>query len=333
MKIVIDDAIPFIREAIGLITPDATYLRGSSIAPQDVRDADALIVRTRTRCGRQLLEGSSVRFVGTATIGTDHLDTEWMENNGITWANCPGCNAGSVAQYVETSMLRFQMELPGVRLEGMTAGIVGLGHVGAKVKEALERLGMRTIVNDPPKAPLGAVGLEEMAREADVISFHVPLTRSGPHPTWHLAGRDFFRTIGKRTPIIINTSRGGVVDEAALLEAMNEGRIGGAIIDTWEGEPNINLELLDKAFIATPHIAGYSADGKVTADNMIIEALCHHFGIKRPPAIPFPNIEIRKDAGPLDLYDPMEDCMRLRANPGMFEELRSHYPLRRERAD
>lgn len=330
MKVVIDDKIPYIREAMARITPYAVYIRGADISASDVRDADALIVRTRTRCDERLLGGSKVRFVATATIGIDHLDTEWLDKAGIRWVNCPGCNAGSVGQYIEAAMLRLQHD-KSVCLAGMTAGIVGCGHVGSKVKTVLERLGMRVMVNDPPAGNPHYVDLETIEREADIISFHVPLTFKGPYPTYHLADSNFFDNISGGA-YIINTSRGGVVDEQALLKAMHEGRVAGAVIDTWENEPHINPLLLREAYIATPHIAGYSADGKVAADNMVVDALCRFFGVEKPSVIlppPLPADSWQSD-DPLSLYDPMNDTRKLRENPDMFEDIRGNYPVRRE---
>ena len=329
MKIIVDDKIPYIRETLARITPDVEYIRGSEIKASDVRDADALIVRTRTRCDRRLLEGSSVKFVATATIGMDHLDTRWLESAGIHWVNCPGCNAASVGQYVETSLMRL----------GFTSGVVGIvgcGHVGSAVMSVCRRMGLATIVNDPLVDDPSFVSLDELVSRADVITFHVPITREGDHPTWHLAGRAFFDSLSRlrNRPLecIFNTSRGGVVDEDALIGAMDEGVVRNAVIDTWEGEPDINLRLLDRAFIATPHIAGYSADGKVTADNMVIDALCRHFGIRNPGKVVPPSLpsDFVYTGSPLDLYDPLVDTARLRSNPDAFEELRGNYPLRRE---
>lgn len=329
MKIIVDDKIPYIRESLARITPDVTYIRGSEIKASDVCDADALIVRTRTHCNRELLGQSRVQFVATATIGIDHLDTEWLESAGIHWVNCPGCNASSVGQYIETSLMRL----------GFTSGVVGIvgcGHVGSAVKGVCERMGLKTIVCDPFIYDPSFVTLDELMASADVITYHVPLTRRGSHPTWHLADGNFFKRLGdlRTCPLkcIINTSRGGVVDEKALLSAMDEGTVENAIIDTWEGEPDINRTLLDRAFIATPHIAGYSADGKVTADNMVIDALCRHFGIGNPGNVvppPLPQGYIY-NGSPLDLYDPLEDTARLRNNPEGFEDQRGNYPLRRE---
>ena len=329
MKIIVDDKIPYIRESLARITPDVVYIRGSEIVASDVRDADALIVRTRTYCNRELLEGSRVQFVATATIGIDHLDTQWLDEAGIHWVNCPGCNASSVGQYIETSLMR-------LGFNSGIVGIVGCGHVGSEVKAVCESMGLKTIVNDPFIDDPTFVPIEDVMTYADIITFHVPLTRCGSHPTWHLADKAFFSHLYelRSCPIecIINTSRGGVIDEQALLNAMDEGIVGNAVIDTWEGEPEINSELLGRAFIATPHIAGYSADGKVTADNMVIDALCRHFGINNPgkvvpPALPSDFIY---KGSPLDLYDPLVDTARLRRNPLGFEEQRGNYPLRRE---
>ncbi len=351
MKIVIDDKIPYIREALALITPDVRYLGGAAITADDVRDADALIVRTRTRCDERLLGGSRVSFVATATIGFDHIDTAYMERAGITWTNCPGCNAGSVAQYVRSVLLLLERDFS-LPLRGATLGIVGCGHVGRRVMAAAEALGMRFMVCDPPleeaasrsaaDAPVPIThapspeyfSLEEISAEADVITFHVPLTTDGPHPTRHLASDAFFRSL-RRRPFVINTSRGGVVDERALTAALDSGAVRQAVIDTWEHEPAIDLSLLNKVYIGTPHIAGYSADGKVNADNMVIEALCRRFSLPCPPPIAPPPLpeDCGYDGSPLSLYDPTRDSERLKHCPPDFERLRGDYPLRRETAD
>lgn len=331
MKIVVDDKIPYIRETLARITPDVEYIRGAAITPEDVADADALIVRTRTRCDRQLLGESRVQFVATATIGIDHLDTEWLDAAGISWVNCPGCNATSVGQYVETSLMR-------LGLTRGTVGIVGCGHVGTAVRDVCLRMGLDVIVNDPLIADPSYVTLDELAARADVVTFHVPLTRKGEHPTWHLADKRFFARLAERNrPLecIFNTSRGGVVCEQALLSALDRGTVRHAVIDTWENEPDINPTLLQRAFIATPHIAGYSADGKVTADNMVIDALCRHFHIDNPGRVlppPLPDGFVYTGS-PLDLYDPMDDTRRLREHPDTFEEQRGNYWLRREHPD
>ena len=346
MKIVVDDKIPYIREKLALLADEVVYLPGAEISADDVRNADALIVRTRTHCDRKLLEGSKVQFVATATIGFDHIDTNYMREAGIRWTNCPGCNAASVAQYIECSLLLLQQK-KGLELSEATIGIVGCGHVGSKVKAVAERLGMRVLVCDPPleqaithhPLPINFVPLDVIEREADVITFHVPLSREGQYATYHLGNDDFFHRLS-RVPYIINTSRGEVVDNAALLQALGEGRVRDAILDVWEGEPNINLDLLNRVFIGTPHIAGYSADGKVNADNMVIDALCQHFNLPHPGRIlpppssfHLPPSSLPLPPSALDLYNPLDDTKKLKADPSRFEVLRNNYPIRRESFD
>ncbi len=338
MKIIIDDKIPYIRDAVRMITGDAVYLKGAEISKEDIKDADAMIIRTRTRCDASLLEGTAVRFVATATIGFDHIDTAFMRRAGIAWTNCPGCNSGSVAQYLRSVLLLLERD-KGMTLRDMTIGVVGCGHVGSKVKKVAEELGMRVLACDPPLQEKdksgGFVSMETIKRECDVITFHVPLTTGQPHPTLHLADSGFFDSLPHR-PVIINTSRGSVVDNAQLLRALDEGKVSEAVIDTWENEPDISLPLLGKVWIGTPHIAGYSADGKVNADNMSLAALCRHFGITPPPPITPPSLppdfipSADKDTLALQLYNPLEDSERLKRSPGSFENLRGNYPLRRE---
>ena len=379
MKIVVDDKIPYIRETLERLADKLVYKKGSAIGPEDVRDADALIVRTRTRCDEQLLKGSKVQFVATATIGYDHIDTAWCEQNGIKWTNCPGCNSGSVAQYVESVLLVLDY---GSRItdyglntannpspvishpSSVTLGVVGCGHVGSKVCRVGERLGLRVLVNDPPlektiengelrmenydnqtsavnqgvlsnhnsqlstlNSKFDFVSLETIAHEADIITFHVPLDET----TRHLADEAFFKKL-QRQPVIINSSRGGVVDEQALLQALDDGLVSQAVIDTWENEPDISRTLLYKCYIGTPHIAGYSADGKVNADNMVVEALCRHFALPLPPKIEPPMLpaDFHYTGNPLELYNAMDDSRKLKEHPERFEELRGNYPLRRE---
>ena len=339
MKIVVDDKIPYIRETICQLADEVVFLSGAAITADDVKDADVLVVRTRTRCNQQLLEGSKVQLVVTATIGYDHIDTEWLESAGIRWTNCPGCNSGSVAQYVESTLLLLEQK-KGLSLRQSTIGIVGCGHVGSKVKAVAERLGMRVLVCDPPLAstpsPLTShfVSLDEIERNSDIITFHVPLTKEGDYATWHLADDDFFNRLS-RVPYIINTSRGEVVDNKALLLAIEEGRVRDAIIDVWENEPHPDATLLDKVFIGTPHIAGYSADGKTNADNMVIDAICQQFGLSHPGLIAPPALpkDFHYTGNPLELYNPMDDSQKLKAEPSHFEQLRNNYPLRREKFD
>lgn len=346
MKAVVDDKIPFIREALSRIAEEVVYLPGARITAADVQDADVLIVRTRTRCDRVLLEESRVRFIATATIGYDHLDTAYLKEAGIEWCNCPGCNASSVGQYVRSCLLLLQQER-GLCLENATVGLIGVGHVGTAVKEAIAPLGVRILLNDPPRAEQEKSGrlpvsgndyrpLTELQEQCDLLSFHTPLTYDAAHPTYHLADDAFFRQL-KKKPVLMNTSRGEVVDNAALLCALEDGRVKDAIVDTWENEPDISLLLLNKVYIGTPHIAGYSADGKANATRMVLQAVCCHFALPydftiEPPALPdtfVPSAD--ENVLALQLYDPREDSRRLKENPRLFEDLRGHYPLRRER--
>lgn len=336
MKVVIDNKIPYIREAMEALADEVVYLPGKEITASVVRDADALITRTRTQCNRQLLEGSKVRFIGTATIGFDHIDTEYCREAGITWSNCPGCNAGAVEQYLHSVLLLLQQEKH-VELKDACLGIVGVGHVGSHILSLAERLGMRILLNDPLRADHGEEGfvsLETLARECDIITFHTPLERNGEYRTFHLADRAFFHSLRKK-PYIINTSRGEVVETEAILEALDKGLIGGAVLDVWENEPHINLELLDKVFIGTPHIAGYSADGKANATRMVLEAFCRFFGKEMnfhiaAPEQPHREYDSDERVRQLQMYNPHDDCDMLRAHPELFEQLRGDYVLRKE---
>lgn len=323
MKIVIDNKIPYIKGVVERIADEVIFLPGNAFTKEAVKDADALIVRTRTMCNRELLEGSRVKFIATATIGYDHIETEYCREAGITWTNCPGCNAGSVEQYVHSALLQLKHK-KGLDLEKSTLGIVGVGHVGSRVKRMAESLGMRVLLNDPPRADKGEQGfvnLETIARECDVITFHTPLNREGKYATYHLGNEDFLFSL-ERTPYLINSSRGEVVDTASLLAALSAGKVKDVVIDTWEHEPNISRELMSVAFLATPHIAGYSADGKANATRMSLEALCQFFGVEA-------EFTILPPEGPSD-YDPTRDSEWLKASPEKFEWFRGNYPLRRE---
>lgn len=339
MKVIVDDKIPFIKEAIEKIADEVVYAPGKAFTPALVKDADALIVRTRTRCGRELLEGSNVRFIATATIGYDHIDTDYCRQAGIAWTNAPGCNSASVAQYVHSSLLLLQ-KLKGICLAETTIGIIGAGNVGSKVAKVAQALGMRVLINDLPRADKegeeGFSSLQTLAEECDVLTFHVPLYKEGKYKTYHLADSAFFRSL-KRKPVLLNTSRGEVVETGALLDALEQGTVSDAIIDVWEHEPDIDRTLLDKAFIGTPHIAGYSADGKANATRMSLDALCRHFNIEAnyhitPPAPTNPVITAGSPTEAyLQMYDPRQDSEALKANPALFEKLRGDYPLRREK--
>ena len=338
MKIIVDNKIPYIKKAIEEIADEVVYAPGKDFTPALVKDADALIIRTRTHCNRELLEGSKVKFIATATIGFDHIDTAYCREAGIRWTNAPGCNSASVAQYIQSSLILLQ-KTRGIELNKMTIGIVGVGNVGSKVAAVAQKLGMRVLLNDLPREEKegsnGFTSLATIARECDVITFHVPLYKEGKYKTFHLADEHFFRSL-KKAPIIMNTSRGEVIETEALSQALKNGFITDAVIDVWEHEPGIDLDLLDKVFIGTPHIAGYSADGKANATRMSLDALCKHFGIKaeytiNPLAPANQVIETPTyEEAVLRIYNPERDSQALKAHPELFEQLRGDYPLRRE---
>ena len=338
MKIIIDNKIPYIKEAVQRIADEVVYAPGKDFTPELVRDADALIVRTRTHCNRDLLEGSRVRFIATATIGFDHIDTEYCKQAGIEWTNAPGCNSASVAQYIQSSLLVWK-SYRNKKLNELTIGIIGVGNVGSKVAKVAQDFGMRVLLNDLPREEKEGAerfsSLEKIAEECDIITFHVPLYKEGTYKTFHLADEDFFQSL-KRKPVIINTSRGEVIQTDALLKALNSRMISDAIIDVWEHEPDINRDLLEKAFIGTPHIAGYSADGKANATRMSLDAICKFFQIKgdyeiNAPAPASPIIYAKShEEAVLQMYNPTEDSNRLKNQPELFETLRGDYPLRRE---
>ena len=338
MKIIIDDKIPYIKEAAEKIAEEVIYAPGKDFTRKLVQDADALIIRTRTHCNRELLEGSKVEFIATATIGFDHIDTEYCKQAGIEWANAPGCNSASVAQYIQSSLLIWK-SLRNKKPDELTIGIIGVGNVGSKVAKVAQDFGMRVLLNDLPREEkegnIAFTSLEKIAEECDIITFHVPLYKEGKYKTFHLADENFFQSL-KRKPVIINTSRGEVIDTNALLKALDSRIILDAIIDVWEHEPEINRELLDKVFIGTPHIAGYSADGKANATRMSLDAICKFFQIKgdyeiNAPAPVSPIIHAKNhEEAVLQMYNPTEDSNRLKSHPELFETLRGDYPLRRE---
>ena len=336
MKVIVDNKIPYIAGEIEKIADKVVYLPGDAFTKEEVKEADALVVRTRTHCNRDLLEGSQVKFIVTATIGFDHIDTEYCHEAGIAWTNCPGCNAGSVEQYIHSVLLLLKRE-KGLKFEEATLGIVGVGHVGSRVKRMAESLGMKVLLNDPPRADKGEKGfvdLRTITSESDIITFHTPLIKEGIYRTYHLVDKDFLFSL-KRNPVIINSSRGEVVDTASLLIALSAGKVKDAVIDTWEYEPVISRELMEVAFLATPHIAGYSADGKANATRMSLEALARFFGVEAdfcvmPPE--YSGIQFSDDAEEayLQAYNPTRDSEWLKKCPEKFEWFRGSYPLRRE---
>lgn len=325
----IDDNIPFIE---GRLEPVAgvEYLDQFGFNPETIKGADALIIRTRTRCDASLLGNSDVKLIATATIGTDQIDIPWCEENGIKVCNSPGCNAPGVAQYVWSSLLREGFEPKGSRL-----GLIGCGNVGSIVSRWGEQLGAEVWISDPPRQEAGIPGnyhsLEEIFRECDAVTLHTPLIRNGEHPTYHLVG-DKELNLLKEGAFFVNAARGAVVDNDALLRRVKRGGIK-TIIDTWEGEPKLNKELLELVNIGTFHIAGYSKQGKERATRMVIEAVENFFGVevdKTGLALayqPLKNVDAR---GIMDSYDPYVDSEALKAAPEDFDKLRRDYKYRGE---
>ena len=338
MKIVVDKLIPFIEQPIQKITNQVVFVSGDEFTPKLIKDADALIIRTRTHCNANSLKGSNVKFIATATIGFDHIDTDYCKQAGITWCNAPGCNANAVAQYVQSSLLVWA-KTKRLRLKGLTMGIIGVGNVGHKVAKIAEGFGMRVLLNDPPRMEkegyLGFTPLDILTQESDIVSFHVPLTMEGQYKTYHMANHTFLDSL-KKKPLLINTSRGEVTDTTALLNALREHLISDVVLDVWENEPHINTTLAQLAFICTPHIAGYSMEGKANATAMALEQLCHFFKIKADysinlPAPPKINIKSTNNEDILlTIYNPLMDSEKLKHHPDLFEQYRNNYPLRRE---
>lgn len=344
MKIVVDKNIPFLKgiiEAYG----DVVYLAGNEFTKEAIKDADTLIVRTVTHFGKEILENSKVKLICSATIGYDHIDTDYCDQHGIVWRNAPGCNSGSVQQYVASVLITLSQK-SNFRYQGKTIGIVGVGNVGKKVAAICELMGMRVLLNDPPRQKQEGgnqfVDLKTIQEESDIITFHTPLSKSGEYPTYHLANKDFFNGL-KKNPIIINSARGAIIDTSAIKEALSDKVIAGAVIDCWENEPNIDLEYMHMVDIATPHIAGYSADGKANATKMSLASLAEFWGLSKEPinSVIVPNVEDplidynKIDGNKLEniilkTYSPEGDYQRLLASPETFNSQRGNYPLRRE---
>ena len=292
-------------------------LPGKTIGVADVHDAVALLVRTRTRCDAALLDGSAVRFVATATIGTDHIDRDYCDSHGITVASAPGCNAAAVAQYVRVALHTLSLDRPGA-----TLGVIGVGHVGKLVAEAGQRLGMHVLLNDPPReameGPAGFTPLPELLAQSDVVTLHIPLWPENRD----FADAAFFAAL-KPGASFINASRGEVVDEAALLAARP--KLDKLVIDVWKNEPNINRDLLAATDIATPHIAGYSIQGKMNGSTAVVRALGEAFDIDELKTFSVKDITL-----PQDPYNILQDDAKLRSHPENFEQLRSKYSYRND---
>lgn len=329
MKIVIDDNIPYIKGRLEPVA-ETLYVDQFGFTPENVRDADAIVIRTRTRCDEALLGNSNVRLIATATIGMDQIDIPWCREHRISVNNAPGCNAPGVAQYVWSVLLR-----EGFDPKLHTLGVVGRGNVGGIIADWGRLLGARVVVSDPPRQRAGIeddyMPLDRLMAECDAVTLHTPLTRTGEDPTYHLVDAAMLSCM-KPGALLVNAARGPVVDSAALLEELRTGRIR-AVLDTWEGEPVIDRELLSLTDYGTFHIAGYSREGKQRATRMALEALERGLGItvdksglegayRAPRAISAEGI--------LASYDPKDDSDALRAAPDQFDTLRRNYNYRPE---
>ncbi|WP_289055053.1 4-phosphoerythronate dehydrogenase [Carboxylicivirga marina] len=347
LKIVADNKIPFLDGALEPYA-DVCYLPGGDISSDVLKDADALITRTRTKCNESTLSGSKLKMITSATIGFDHIDTAWCEQNGIEWTNAPGCNSESVKQYVGAVLALLVLE-KGWQLKEKSIAIVGVGNVGSKVSTMASALGMTVYEVDPPRARREKdkyfYQLHDVVHKADIITFHTPLTRDGDERTYHLANEGLLLKM-KSDAVLINSSRGEVVDGNALKKTLQNKGIGNAVLDVWENEPNIDTDLLNLVWIATPHIAGYSQDGKAKGTQMSVQAISRYFNLGiddwEATGIPEPEeklITIDCDhlsdgkvaaLAMLHTYHLMSDDAALRTDLAKFEYLRGAYPVRRE---
>ncbi len=387
MRILVDQNIPYAREVFSQFG-EVVLAPGRSITPDLLTGVEILIVRSVTRVDKALLSGSPVRFAGTATIGTDHIDTAYLKEAGITFADAAGSNATSVAEYVTAGLMYldatnltpksplpqgegtfFTPFSPGEKGAGgirsgvggmrsgagmsLTLGIVGVGNVGSRVQARASLLGLKVLLNDPPReqreGSSSFVPLKTLLESSDIVTFHTPLTRTGEFPTYHLAGERELSLLHEGA-ILFNTSRGAVVDNKALLKQVERGKLAATILDVWEGEPDPNPDLLARVTLGTPHIAGYSYDGKIAGTHMMAAAVAHHLGValewnealgSEYPATPITVT----GSGPtalqtaiLSAYPIKEDHLRMRAllalspeeRPVAFDRLRKEYPIRRE---
>ena len=347
VKIIADDKIPFLKGALEPYA-EVVYLPGKDITQDVLVNADAMLIRTRTICNEQLLGNTNVMFIGTATIGYDHIDTQYCGDKGIRWINAPGCNSSSVQQYIAAALLTVASDMD-FSLENKTLGIIGAGNVGSKVAKLGKILGMNVLLNDPPRARIEGdrefVNIDTILRDADIVTVHVPLTMTGEDRTYHLFDEKFFSKM-KRGSWFFNTSRGEVADSAALKNALVTSVPGGAVIDVWEKEPDIDTGLLSKVSLATPHIAGYSTDGKANGTAVVVNSLCRFFNLPLdnwyPSNVPLPVYPVividgsgrtREDVireAVLHTYDIKSDDRAFRQDPSGFEKQRGNYPLRRE---
>ena len=344
---VADENIPHVGQAFGSLG-DVSVMNAECITDEVCANADILLVRSVTRVDQSLLSQSRVRFVGSATAGYDHIDQAYLRKQGIQFTHAAGSNADSVVEYVLTALIRLSA-LKMRPLAGLTLGIVGCGNIGSRLAVRASAFGLHILKNDPPLASAGHSGfvdLETILAESDIITLHVP----GSSETYHLIEKSALQSMNPGV-WLLNTSRGTVIDSAALSEVLDTGRIGATVLDVWENEPIPDLELLQKVTLGTPHIAGHSMDGKLQGTVMLYRAATDYFGIQPswdferilqqdlPPPIsvdPEPNSTwlhrlVRR------LYDVRADDTRMRMllntsndqAAGQFRRLRRNYPPRR----
>lgn len=354
MKIFADENIPFVKEAFGAIGGISTF-PGRGLTRAKMADAEILLVRSTTKVGPELLEGTKVRFVATATIGTDHVDVGWLEKNGIGFAAAPGSNAQSVAEYMTAALLVLARR-GGYKLQGKSIGVIGVGSVGSRVAECADTLGMKTILNDPPLArKTGDRKYVPLTRlfNSDFITVHTPLTMEPPDATYHLGNEEFVADM-KPGAVFINTARGKIAEGRALKRALDSDQLSEVILDVWETEPSPDPSLIERCALATPHIAGYGYDGKVRGTQMIYKAVCAFMGVKPKwrmedvlPPPPYPQLALKARGrddedvireAVLTVCDIEADDALMRKmlylpdeeKPKYFDKLRRDYPVRRE---
>jgi erythronate-4-phosphate dehydrogenase len=345
MKIVADDKIPFLRGVLEKYA-DVVYLPGDAILKSDIKEAKALLTRSITNCNEELLAGTSVQFIASATIGDDHIDKDYCDKNDIKWMSAKGCNAAAVEQYFTAGLIALAEKFK-IELKGKTIGIIGVGNVGKRVRKVSQFIGLGILLNDPPRARKEGHSefktLKEIQEKADIISLHVPLAYGGKDKTFHLVDQTFIDGL-KKPVIFINTSRGAVVDSYALKNAIIDGKVTHSIIDVWEEEPSIDVDLLNLVNIATPHIAGYTLEGKAKGTALIVNAVSAFFnlGLKDwKPDIPDSTTILITDCSDIsrkgllyriyrDVYPILDDDQQFRAYPDKFEDFRRNYRYRRE---
>ncbi|OHB60200.1 MAG: hypothetical protein A2167_06025 [Planctomycetes bacterium RBG_13_46_10] len=350
MKIIADENIPFVKDCFSS-TGDCLAVSGRQITPEILKDADVLLVRSITKVDKDLLDGTNVKFVGTATIGFEHIDIDYLAEKNVGFASAPGSNANSVAEYMASALLNLAEEYE-FSLAQKSIGIVGVGNVGSKVEKKAQALGMKVVLNDPPlKRQTGNEKYRPLEGifDCDIVTLHTPLSFEGIDKTYHLANEEFFKAL-KKDVIFFNTCRGGVHKTTDLKNAVTSGKIKACVLDVWENEPNIDIELVEMVDFGTPHIAGYSYDGKVAGMIMIYNAFCKHFGIEPEftakdflPKPAHPVIPAQAGIQSLlsvvnTLYDIKKDDEKLRQiikepaekRGAYFDNLRKNYHIRRE---